>query len=85
MGILLPVFVYAVPNRRLWKWLALAAGICLLAVQMRWLEAYAFLALPFVALYNGERGRYPMKYFFYLYYPVHIACITGISMLMSQY
>ena len=69
MGILLPVFVYAVPNRRLWKWLALAAGICLLAVQMQWLEAYAFLALPF----------------FYLYYPAHIVCITGISMLMSQY
>lgn len=85
MGILLPVFVYAVPNRRLWKWLALAAGICLLAVQMQWLEAYAFLALPFVALYNGKRGRYPMKYFFYLYYPAHIACITGISILMSQY
>ncbi|MFY4659846.1 TraX family protein [Scardovia wiggsiae] len=85
MGILLPVFVYAVPNRRLWKWLALAAGICLLTAQMRWLEAYAFLSLPFVALYNGERGRYPMKYFFYLYYPAHIACITGISMLISQY
>ncbi|MBK7179996.1 MAG: TraX family protein [Candidatus Promineifilaceae bacterium] len=29
-------------------------------------------ALPFIIMYNGERGRYSLKYFFYAFYPLHI-------------
>jgi len=29
-----------------------------------------FLAIPFILLYNGEKGK-STKYFFYLYYPLH--------------
>lgn len=29
-------------------------------------------ALPLIMLYNGERGRYSLKYFFYSFYPLHI-------------
>jgi hypothetical protein len=29
-------------------------------------------ALPFIILYNGERGRYSLKYLFYTFYPLHI-------------
>lgn len=29
-------------------------------------------ALPLIALYNGERGRYSLKYLFYAIYPLHI-------------
>lgn len=29
-------------------------------------------ALPFIVLYNGERGRYSLKYLFYAFYPLHI-------------
>jgi len=29
-------------------------------------------ALPFIILYNGERGRYSLKYLFYVFYPLHI-------------
>lgn len=38
------------------------------------------LALPFMALYNGQRGR-AAKWFFYWYYPVHrhaIAVVTAL-------
>lgn len=32
---------------------------------------FMWLALPFMLLYNGERGR-GMKYLFYAYYPAHV-------------
>lgn len=30
------------------------------------------LALPFLLLYNWQRWKYSLKYFFYLFYPIHI-------------
>ncbi len=36
------------------------------------------LALPFMMLYNGQRGRGP-KWFFYLYYPTHRYAISVVS------
>ena len=38
------------------------------------------LFLPFIFLYNGKKGK-SMKYFFYIYYPVHVY----ILMLIGQY
>lgn len=29
-------------------------------------------ALPFLILYNGERGRFSLKYLFYTFYPLHL-------------
>lgn len=40
------------------------------------------LALPFMALYNGERGR-GYKWFFYGYYPLHRQLIVIISALVT--
>lgn len=33
-------------------------------------QYYMILAVPFILLYNGEKGK-GSKYFFYLYYPLH--------------
>lgn len=43
---------------------------------------YAFLSLVPVALYNGERGKRNLKYFFYFFYPLHLVALEGIYMLL---
>jgi len=47
------------------------------------LNLFALAAIPFLQLYNGKRGgeRYTLlrRWFFYLYYPLHIAALGIIS------
>ncbi len=43
---------------------------------------YSLLALPLLLLYNGKRGKYKMKYFFYIFYPVHMVIIYALSYLL---
>jgi len=37
-------------------------------------QVFMILGLPFMMMYNGKRGNYSscFKYFFYLYYPIHL-------------
>lgn len=45
-------------------------------------QCWMLLALPFMMLYNGQRGR-KCKWFFYWYYPVHRFLIAVISALLT--
>lgn len=81
-GILLPVFISlgsTIPQRLL----GAAVGMCFLAMggSTQW---YSLLALPFLALYSGQRGKGNYKYLFYIYYPLHLAVIHGISWLLRH-
>ena len=44
--------------------------------------AYAFLAFPFLFLYNGKKGKHNLKYFFYIFYPAHLGILEGIQILL---
>jgi hypothetical protein len=37
------------------------------------------LALPLLALYNGKRGKYRLKHFFYIFYPLHLMVLEIIK------
>ena len=79
-GVLAPFFVYLGRNR-ISKLLLLAVALLFLTLEIQWVQGYSFLALIPLYFYNGTRGKWRMKYFFYIYYPLHLGVIHLISML----
>ena len=47
------------------------------------IQSYSLLALPILALYNGQPGRKGFKYGFYLFYPAHLVVLWGIAFLLE--
>ncbi len=43
---------------------------------------YAFFSLIPVALYSGKRGKHKLKYFFYVFYPLHLVLLEGLYILL---
>ena len=64
------VFIVAVPY--------LGIGFLIVFLPMQW---FSLLALVPIALYSGKEGK-KLQLFFYIYYPVHLAVIIGISYLL---
>ena len=81
LGVLLPLLIYAGKNRTD-KLMLTAIGILILTWHLKGNQLYGLLATPFLMLYNGKRGKRKMKYFFYIYYPLHLAVIQLISYLV---
>lgn len=44
---------------------------------------WMFLAIPFILLYNGEKGH-SLKYLFYIYYPLHVYDLFLIQLLRNR-
>ena len=74
-GILL-IFVFYILHES--RWLAVTAGGFWNFLYQGVIQKYGVLSVLPLALYNGERGR-KMKYFFYIFYPVHLLLLYGIS------
>ena len=43
----------------------------------------SLLAIPLLLLYSEKRGKLNLKYFFYVFYPLHLVLIFGISLLLK--
>ena len=81
-GVMLPPLVYLAKGK--------AQKICVCAILLVCLgfrftnvQMWALLALPLLALYNGQRGKWKMKYFFYIYYMLHLVIIQGLAILLG--
>jgi hypothetical protein len=80
-GVLVPVAAYLGKTHRE-KLLFTAGALVALAWSVGDIQWYSLVALLPLALYGGQRGKRRMKWLFYLYYPLHLAAIYGISLLL---
>ena len=80
MGVLLIVWFFWSRDSR-GRQLAGALVIFLMFVSQEFFLA-ASLSLVFIWMYNGQRGRNPHPMFFYWFYPVHLAVLAGIRLIM---
>lgn len=75
-GVLLPVLIYGAGTR------GLLLGLALVALKYGGAQWLAFLSVPLLLAYNGQRGKANIGKLFYWYYPVHLVVIYGISLIV---
>ena len=88
-GVLLPCFAEIFHgkqyNSELLSIVGFSAGILLLAVNYGGVQYYSLLTIPLLFLVDHNRyEKNSYKYFFYVFYPLHLVLIEGISHL-SEY
>ena len=62
--------------------LVMALGLLILAIDDGGIQYYSLLSIPLLCLYSGKRGKYKLKYFFYIFYPAHLLLLQGIAWLL---
>lgn len=60
-------------------------GICLLFMSLKYrgIQLYSLFAIILLLFYSGRRGKLNMKYFFYVFYPVHLVLLEAIAYIIS--
>lgn len=79
-GAVLPLLIYTGRTKNE-KLLRLALGLLFITLVLNGVQGYSMLAIIPLYFYNSKRGKLRMKYFFYIYYPLHLGVIHLISML----
>ena len=75
-GVLLPVLIYGGGTK------GLLFGSALTALKYGGVQWIAFLTVPLLLAYNGQRGKANIGKLFYWYYPLHLVAIYGIGLLI---
>lgn len=87
-GIFVPVVLYII--RKYIKHIHVFVSImviCLSMVLMHfftvWMyQLYGMIACVFILLYNGKKGKYNLKYLFYIFYPLHLVILYAIALIL---
>ena len=74
-GILLVLIFYVFRHYNVLK---LTAGICWNFIWGTKIQVFGGFSVIPIALYNGKEGR-KMKFFFYMFYPIHLLVLTIIA------
>ena len=80
-----PAIFEKISNRPV-KFAFFSGGLLLLCISRGLFEniqSYSLLALPLLALYNGQPGRKGLKYGFYIFYPAHLVVLWGIAAILE--
>lgn len=83
-GVMLPVFTNLFPDktRRFVMFSASLLALCIDMTSSSSIQYWSLLTIPLIAAYNGKPGKYRLKYFFYIFYPLHLVILYGISMIV---
>ncbi|MCR5584595.1 MAG: conjugal transfer protein TraX [Lachnospiraceae bacterium] len=82
MGIAMAAAIYFTRNhpKKMWIAVMVAMLITMIPSHSNPLELIGCFSFFLIACYNGERGNFNLKYFFYLFYPVHLLILGLIRM-----
>ena len=84
-GVILIILFNKLKNNKLYIFIAfLALNLVILKIgNLTEIQIYSMLSLIPIFLYNGKKG-YGMKYFFYLFYPLHFIFLYFLNELLGR-
>ncbi len=62
---------------------SLGLGLLLLSMNAGTLQYFCLAAIPVLLCYSGKRGKGNLKYFFYIFYPAHLAILQILAWLTA--
>lgn len=71
-GVAAIIIFYCFRNYRAWGAAAFSLLVIVFSLIRSPLEIFAIASVVPILLYNGQKGKYSWKYFFYAFYPVHL-------------
>lgn len=81
IGVMVPVVIYGAKDKAS-QIVSCLLALCCLAAFSPTIQWWSLPAIIPLMLYNGQRGKRNMKWFFYLFYPAHLLAIYGIRFLL---
>lgn len=81
-GVAAIIVFYCFRNFRTRGVFAFALLVMAYSLMFSPLESFAALSAVPLLLYNGQRGRWSLKYFFYVFYPAHLLLLYFLHMIV---